>query len=285
MWTVPPERMTVDWMRDFIPKVDVARVVEGATSRLDSRVGLNAEFIYPTSGMSALGEALAAELLRPIRYKTSLRAISTQRHLAELSDGRFISYDALISTIPLPTLAGYADRLPDDVRSASARLQALDLVLVDVGAKQRRDGGVHWSYLPDNDVLPYRIHAGHNLSPELTPQGEAVYCAEISHSRARPLPKGSLKELVLEDLIQIGLVKSRADVTFLRERRFRNAYALPLAGSASAARHVRNHLARLEVFSVGRYGEWKYSNIEDALVDGPVAVARVLGGREQVASA
>jgi hypothetical protein len=73
-------------------------------------------------------------------------------------------------------------------------------------------------------------------------------------------------------------------VTFLRERRFRHAYAIPLLESAGAAANIRRYLEGLDVHAIGRYGEWKYSNMEDALLDGRKVIdERVAGLAERSA--
>jgi hypothetical protein len=87
-----------------------------------------------------------------------------------------------------------------------------------------------------------------------------------------------LKSRVVADLVRLGWVRSDHDVTFLRERRYPCAYALPLMGGAQAAATTRRSLEAFDIHPVGRFGEWKYSNMEDALVDGRVAVDRLVAG-------
>ena len=112
----------------------------------------------------------------------------------------------------------------------------------------------------------------------MSPKGHGLYTVEIAHSRHRPLPKESLQARVVADLIRIEWLRSTSQVTFLRERRHTTAYALPLIGSAKVSAAVRRCLEALDIHSVGRFGEWKYSNMEDALIDGRAAVDRVMAG-------
>jgi protoporphyrinogen oxidase len=278
MWTVPPEQMTADWMGGFVPPVDIRRALEGALLKLDSKVGLNAQFFYPEAGISTLADRLASELHGSIRYNTAAAKIAPSEKLIYLTDGSVHSFGSVISTIPLPQLARITDDLPSPVMEAAGSLQAMDLVLVDVGVRRPRDEGEHWAYLPDADVLGYRLHAVHNLTDRLLPKGHGLYTVEIAHSSHRPLPGGSLQSRVVADLVRLGWLRSDSDVTFLRERRYACAYALPLIGSPQAAAATRRCLEAFDIHSVGRFGEWKYSNMEDALVDGRVAVDRVVTG-------
>ena len=214
--------------------------------------------------------------MNPIRYNTVATTIAAQEKLIHLSDGSVVSFDSVISTIPLPRLVGITRRLLPSTRAIAGTLKALDLVLVDVGVRDPRDDGVHWAYLPDENALGYRLHAVHNLSDRMAPKGHGLYTVEIAHSPYRPLPTRSLQARVVADLIDLGWLHSASDVTFIRERRHTTAYALPLIGSGRAADDVRRCLEALDVYSVGRFGEWKYSNMEDALIDGAAVADHVV---------
>ncbi|MGZ5350471.1 MAG: protoporphyrinogen/coproporphyrinogen oxidase [Actinomycetota bacterium] len=278
MWTVPPELMTADWMGGFVPPIDIRRALEGARLRVDSRVGLNAEFFYPEKGISALADALSSELQGEVRYNTTATKIAPGEKLVYLDDGSAHSFESVISTIPLTRLAGITDGLPPLVTEVAASLTAVDLVLVDIGVRCPKDEGVHWAYLPDADVLGFRLSAVHNLTDRLMPTGHGLYTVEIAHSTNRPLRGSSLQRRVVADLVRLGWLRSESDITFLQERRFECAYALPLLGSAQAAAASRRHLEAIDIHPVGRFAEWKYSNMEDALLDGRAAVDRLVLG-------
>jgi protoporphyrinogen oxidase len=268
MWTVPPEMMGPDWMGGFIPPVDLDRAVRGARARLNSPIGLNAEFFYPEAGMSSLPGKLAMNLLGHTRYGVSVVKVAPRTHRIDLSDGSSYRYSSLISTMPLPTLVELIDDVPEAVRRRAASLESVDLVLVDVGTRRMNDGGVHWAYLPDSDVLGFRVSAVHNLSDRMVPKGQGLYTVEVAHSRRRPLPAGSIQDRVVADLVRSGWIAGGGEVTFLRERRLRHGYAIPLVGSRRSSAAIRRALDALDIHSVGRFGEWKYSNMEDALSDG-----------------
>jgi protoporphyrinogen oxidase len=277
MWTVPPESMSADWMGGFIPPVDLERSLEGASSGRDSRVGLNAQFFYPEMGISTLAEEMSSRLHGSIRYGAAATRIAAHEKSIHMGDRSVVSFDTVISTIPLPRAASITDGLSSSAMTASRSLIALDLVLVDIGVRRPRDGGVHWAYLPDADVLAYRINAVHNLTDRMSPSGHGLYIVEIAHSPHRPLPDGSITRRTIADLIRSNWLGSESDVTFVRERRLSCAYALPLIGSARCAASVRRSLEALDIHSIGRYGEWKYANMEDAFIDGRAAADRLIG--------
>ncbi len=266
-WTVPPSEMGWDWMGDFVALPKLEDVLEGARRPSDDRVGLNATFRFAPRGASQLSDALAATS-GPIRYRTSLVGLKPDRHEALLSDGSTVRYEALVSSIPLRKLGQLLSPLPEPVYAAWSRLESVDLVLADVGFTDAPPCDVHWAYLPDSEVLAYRLHVVHALSPDMAPKGHGLYCLEISHSRHRPLPPGDLRTRVVDDLVRTGWLRSAEQVCFFRERRFPCSYVIPRVGFKRDAALVREHARRSDIHSIGRYGEWKYCNQEDALIDG-----------------
>jgi protoporphyrinogen oxidase len=238
-WTVPPSGMGWDWMGDFIPTVASERILEGALHPASAVIGLNASFRYARRGASQLADALASRV-GPIRYLTRLARLEPCSHIAVCDDGTTISYDHLVSTIPLVTLGTLLAPLPAIEHAAWQRLECIDLVLVDVGFADPAPGDAHWAYLPDHEVLAYRVHAVHALSTAMMPEAHGLYCLEISHSRHRPLPDGDLRTRVVGDLVRTGWLASADQVTFYRERRFPCSYVLPRVGFQRDAAIVRD---------------------------------------------
>jgi protoporphyrinogen oxidase len=279
MWTIPPTEMSCDWMGDFLPPVDRDAVLEGVFGADDDNmpVGLNAYFYYPTDGISGLADRLARRLAHhtTIMWDSSVVAVDAQRHIAVLSDGTSISYRRLVSSMPLDCLVAMVAPSNLVPHTRVERLDALDLVLVDIGVRNPVDDDVHWAYLPDADVLPYRVHLAHALSPRLAPPGCGLYCAEVSHSRHRPLRVDPLAAVV-DGLIETGWIVSKDDIVFRRVRSFERAYVLPTVGFRENATALRSALEEWDILSIGRFGEWTYSNMEDALISGREAAARLV---------
>ncbi|MDQ4068250.1 MAG: hypothetical protein M3203_02035, partial [Actinomycetota bacterium] len=130
-------------------------------------------------------------------------------------------------------------------------------------------------------VLAHRFHLPHVLSSRMAPRDHGLYCVEISHSRHRPVPSEALPGRVIGDLVRTGWLRSSNDVLFLRERRFRDSYVLPQVGSGAKVELIQDWLVGQGVVSAGRYGEWKYANMEDALRSGKDAASLIVDARER----
>src|SRR5262249_52237375 len=154
-------------------------------------------------GISEVPDALAG-CIRPIRYNTSLLGVIPSERTAILSDGSRLRYSHLISTIPLKELTRLVGPIPEHQRSANNRLEALNLLVIDLGFEDPEVDDVHWVYLPDRDILGYRFQLCHAFSPEIVPPGHGLYCVEVAYSPHRPLERTDLRERVVSDLIKTG---------------------------------------------------------------------------------
>ena len=103
-----------------------------------------------------------------------------------------------------------------------------------------------------------------------------VCTSSRSPTRHTVRSRTSIKRRVIADLIRFGVapVGERRDVR--SGATFPVRLCLPLIGSARA-RLRAPILEALDIHSIGRYGEWKYSNMEDAILDGRAAADRLLG--------
>ena len=79
----------------------------------------------------------------------------------------------------------------------------------------------------------------------------------------------------MEDLVHAKMIRSAADVLFAEPRLIRNAYVLYDAHYGQARQTVVDFLSSAGIQTAGRYGNWEYSSMEDALLGGRAAAERV----------
>lgn len=276
LWTVPPEDMWCNWMGDYIPPADKTQAQTGAERQTAAKEGRNATFDYPLHGAAGLPEAMAARI-HPVRYHTRLVKLDPVEKIATLSDGTTVRYQTMVSTMPLKTLIAMLEVLPDEQVEAWERLESVDLMLVDIGFVRRGEPIAHWVYFPDPDVLAYRMHQAHALTPSLAPPGCGLYVLEISHSRHRPLPEGDLRARAIDDMVRTGWLSSPDQVVFYRERPRTCSYVIPRPGWSDDARLLREYARARDIHSIGRFGEWKYCGQEDAIRDGRIMAETLVG--------
>ena len=273
LFGVPPRELSAAWCGRFVPKPSLKEVVDGALGLGSDALGYNATFVYPKEGGI---EGLALALHRvleggEIRVSTEPTALDWEHRVAKLSDGTEVRWSALVSTLPLPALVGLLHRVPDAVREAASRLRATDVTWVAVGARGPNLQPWHWVYTPEPEFATYRIGSPSAVFPGTAPAGTSSFYVEYSGPRS---PEACARAAV-EDLVRARMIGSAADVLFTEPRVIRNAYVLYDAHYGQARQTVIDFLGEVGIRTAGRYGNWEYSSMEDALLGGRAAADQV----------
>jgi protoporphyrinogen oxidase len=100
----------------------------------------------------------------------------------------------------------------------------------------------------------------------LAPAGTASFYVEYSHHGERTLA-GCEKDAV-EDLVRAEMVHRREDVLFAEAAEIPHAYVIYDEGYGPARKTVVDFLESTGIHLAGRYGQWEYSSMEDALLSG-----------------
>ena len=270
LWGVPPAGMTTEWMGRFVPRPGLADVLRGALADRQDASGYNASFYYPQrGGIETLSKALA----RRVRVRTGLAALAVdvRRRTVRFSDGSSARYGRLISSLPLKALVGLMPGAPARIRGAARRLRAVDVLNVNFGVAGRVVSDKHWVYVPEPAFPFYRVGFPHNFSPHMAPSGCSSLYAEISHSKDRPVDKSKAPGRVREGLEAMGILKPRDRVaaTFVAE--IPGAYVVYDSHRTQAVGEIQSFLRENRIISTGRWGNWEYGSMEDAIWEGAEA--------------
>ncbi len=275
LFRTAPEELSADWVERYVPQPDLEDVIDGALGIERPGVGYNAVFRYPArGGIRRLPDAVA-RFVRGLETGAEVIGVDLARRRVTLRDGRSIGFHRLVSTIGLPTLIDLlADPLPDEVAEARRSLRWVRVLNLALGV----DGGApaewHWLYFADSEIPFYRIGFPSNHG-RLAPAGCHTVSIEVSldpgtgdveavAARAEAAAAGA--GLLDPERIRIRLVHviDPAYVVFDHRR-------------AGAVMVLRRYLEDCGVITAGRWAEWKYSAMEDAILDG-MRVARLIVG-------
>ncbi|MBL4889454.1 MAG: FAD-dependent oxidoreductase, partial [Candidatus Lindowbacteria bacterium] len=154
LYRTPLEKMSADWV-GWIPRPTLKEIRAGAAGEKVEGVGYNAEFRYPiTGGIGELPNALAKGL--DVHLETSLVEIEGKNRIATVKSAsgetQKFKYDKLVSTIPLTNLLDSIDVVPDEVKEAATKLDAVGVVCFNLGI----DGHTkdcHWMYFPEDKYM------------------------------------------------------------------------------------------------------------------------------------
>ncbi len=157
LFCAAPDELTADWVGRYVPRPELADVVDGAFGLYRAPVGYNATFLYPRAGgIRMLPDALAAGV-PGLRLGTAVTAVSLAGREVELEGGERLPFDALVATAPLTHLAALAVDLPPEARAAAARLRAVAVVNINLGVRGAAPRREHWLYVPEPRFPFYRV--------------------------------------------------------------------------------------------------------------------------------
>ncbi|HTU58764.1 MAG TPA: FAD-dependent oxidoreductase, partial [Polyangiales bacterium] len=272
LWGIPAREITAAWCQRFVPLPKLEDVLAGAFALPDPELGYNARFFYPKSGIGALPEAMGKQV-RELRLNRAPRAFLPERRQLVFDD-EVIHYDHLISTIPLDALLRLSSTLPEDLERAGGALRARNLYYLDVALSHPARRDFHWAYVPEPHLPFYRVGCYSNFSEALAPAGCSSLYVELTTTAAPEL--ADVLPAVLTGLQEMGLIDAPAALQFARLRQLAPAYVLYDHAYESCLATILPWLDARGVIATGRYGAWNYSSMEDALLFGRDAAARVL---------
>jgi protoporphyrinogen oxidase len=269
--------VTADWVSWSVPRPSLEQVIRGALGIRNEGMGYNPTFLYPAEGgIDCLPRALA-EAARGVTLAARVERVDLDRRVVALADGTEHAWDRLVSTMPLPDLVRRSTPLPDWAREAAAGLTAVGVVGYNFGVGRPALSPHDWVYVPDPGIPFYRVGFPTSFAPASCPPGCSSIYAEVSFPSAHPPDVRALELQVLEGLHAMGVLRPD-DAILVRDHVVVDpAYVIFDAHRARVRDRLLDLLLERGVQSIGRYGAWTYSSMEDAILAGKQAADVIMG--------
>ena len=264
LWGVHPSEITADWCQRFVPLPKLEDVVAGAVGLNDRELGYNTSFVYPRLGIGELPKGMARDLPE-IEYSRAPSHIDWEKRELHFDD-EIVTYDSLITTAPLRPFVQALKGVPEPVVAAAAKLRCNPLWYLDVAIKVPSKTDHHWVYVPEEKYPFYRLGCYSHFSAAMAPENGACFYVELA-SREEPIMAEVLPQVV-SGMIEMGILSSPDDVAFARPRRIDYAYVIFDHAYFSSLEVVKPFVQNARIVAAGRYGDWNYSSMEDALIFG-----------------
>lgn len=276
-WTVEPEVLETKWIegRMYTPTID--EVLKGAMSSEMPNVHYSKEMHYPQRG--GFGAFLKPFIQDSFNGMKELCELRVEEKIAVFSDGDTVSYDRLVSTIPLDCLIeAISDKeIPESVKDAVEALDYTSGVMVSIGLKKQHNSPALWFYIYDEDIHPARVYCPDIKSVNNVPEGGSALQAEIYFSKRKPLTKSieELKKQTILQLVQVGLFEAE-DVVVTDARVEKYANIMFTESIYSARKIVHDYLDELGIGYAGRFGEWDYLWLGQSILSGKRAAEKII---------
>jgi len=270
LWQRPLSELTTDWQGRFVPKPSASEVLYGAMTEQNKLFGYNASFRYPLrGGIQVLADALAARLNQGV-LKTGCRVVSVDlREKVALIDGLGeVSYGRLVNTLPLPLFLDLAGPLPAQVKAARRELRWNTVWNLNLGVARPRVSDKHWIYFPEKRYPFYRVGFSSNFSSSVAPERCSSLYIEVSRPGGARVDAAKLEASIFRGLRACGILKRSDEIAAKAWMPIETGYVVYDRARSRAVATIFRHLAKVGADSIGRYGGWKYSFMEEALLDG-----------------
>jgi len=274
LWQYPLERLTTEWCAPFVPMPKPEEVIEGAYGKKNEGLGYNTVFSYPLrGGIGALSTALARNS-RGLRLGLEVESVNFKKRVAMIRHFGPVHFKRLINTSALNAFIAGTEDAPAAVKRAALKLRHNTVYVLNLGVKGVKSD-MHWGYFPGEGFPFYRAGIASNFSKSLAPRGCASFYIEIA-TDGRGLDLPSAEAAIFHGLKICGLIKSRAQIVEKLWLKIPCAYVIYNRERAEALPVIFDWLKSKKVLSIGRYGAWKYSFMEESVKEGLEAAGKIL---------
>ncbi|MFA5069312.1 MAG: FAD-dependent oxidoreductase [Candidatus Omnitrophota bacterium] len=283
LWKTPLSGIGIDWVERFIPRPKLDYAIRGAVSDYKKGFGYNRIFYYPArGGMQALSDAFCAALKNKIFFDREIKTIDISKREIGFAGGARARFGALVSSIPLPELVAMIKIVPRALRVCARGLKFVSVLNLNLGIDRKGISAKHWIYFPENKYIFYRVGFFSNFSGGLCPPGTSSLYAEISYTDDRPLMMcdGDIKARVIRDLKKAGILAKDDKIVY--EKLYRIKYAYPVCRKDGLVKNIDDFLRAREIYSIGRYGGWKYMSMEECILNGRMTADCINKNRQKV---
>lgn len=239
IWNKSPKDMSPAWVEGKLPIPDKKSFFKGLISNEEDKMP-HASFYYPNSNnQNTFIDSLASGV--NIVYDYTVQTIKQN------DEGKWIvnddkEYDLLISTLPLNVLPGLLESAPEEVleQAASLKYNKVTTMLWETAGTERT-----WTYIPDAESLFHRyIHIG---------------------SFFKPVQNYSITEVVGEKSYGEMVENGKKDPFLLKPLGYHvsdQAYVVFDENYDAATKAVKAYLDGKSLYTLGRFGEWQYYNMD-----------------------
>jgi protoporphyrinogen oxidase len=273
LWKVSLDELTSDWVSWLVPKPELKDVVNGALGIKDKAFGYNPSFLYPASnGIKVLPESFLPGI-HGVRNGMELMEVNTKRKRAvfrQRADGRVReeAYESLVSTIPIPELLKRCPDFPQQLKDAAEALRWVSVSNVNLAVAREQVSDKHWLYFPEPAYPFYRVGFPMNFSPALGRSGCSSMYVELSHRPTEQLSDDELITRSRQGLEQAGILMPDDELVVADVKDLHYAYVYFDQHRARAVPAIVAELERRGIYSIGRYGRWEHTSMEDAIGQG-----------------
>lgn len=268
-------RITTEWCAPFVPVPDKEEIIQGASAESKKKFGYNTKFRYPLrGGIGTLAQAFASKL-SSIMYGQRVISVDINKRTAVMHNretGTFteVQFKNIINTSPLPDFIKMQKAIPEEIANFAKKLKIQPIKVLNLGVSKPVPD-IHWAYFPEDEFPFYRAGISGNFSPHIAPQGKSSFYLEFSG----PIDFSDIEEKSAKALVKCGFLQNESQIETSLWLKIQNGYVIYNEDRAAALPVIQSWLRKNGIQSIGRYGAWKYSFMEESIKEGLEAAEKL----------
>jgi len=292
LWGLPCSKIDSDWAAQRIKSLSLW---EAVVSAVFGNIGykhktLLNQFAYPNNGTGTIYER-ATDYIKnhggKVNLQTPVKRVVLDAHRIakgiELEDGRTVSADYVISTMPLTTMVRGLDNVPESVVKSMENLYFRNAILAYLEVDCLNLFDDNWIYIHSPEVQHGRITNFRNWSKEINRKTKTtILCLEFWAFNKDPLwieKDETIAELAKKEVRKLGLIPAQTKILNSYILRVPHCYPVYETGYQVHLKKVMNYLNTIKnLIPIGRNGAYKYNNQDHSILMGIVAAEKITKG-------
>lgn len=265
-------KLDKDAMGRFFPYANITEIINNMKNH--SNTSYNNTFMYPKKGAQVIVNKLCEKVdMNKVMLNTSVTSIDLNKKEATLSNGETVSYNNLVNTIPFNKFLNLLNI--QEYTSFSNELSYNKVLVFNLGFdKKSTYNNTDWIYFPDKNINFYRAGFYDNI---LSTDKLSMYI-EIGYSKESIIDESTINKelsLTLDNLKKCKIIDDTFKLVKYESIIMDPAYVHIDTEHDKKVKQIINELEKDNVYSVGRYGSWTYSSMEDAMLQSKELVEKL----------
>ncbi len=246
-------------MGRFFPYANIKEIIGNMKKNEDT--SYNNQFMYPKQGAQSFIDSLYSNLKKEkIKLDEKIEKIYEREKYVITNKGVKIKYEYLINTSPLNN---FLDLFKcSHYRDLGKSLSYNKVLVFNLGFKNKSRHKEHWMYIPDPNINFYRIGFYDNI---LLSEKLSMY-VEIGFNKDEEINIEEQLKTTLKNLNKLGITEENEleDYNYII---MNPAYVHINNEHIKKIENVFEKFEKNNIYSIGRYGAWKYCSMEDCMLD------------------
>lgn len=262
------------WTGRFVPKITIKDLFSGL-EKPSQNIGYNNQFYYPKQGgIQTFTDNLRKKIKSPIKTNHHAKEINFNKKLVSFENGHVEKFQTLITTIPLNVFLKQIKQPASlEIKKYHTKLRCNSVLNFNLGFKHNCFNDKHWIYFPEKQYPFYRVGFWHNFAQTLVrPKHGALY-GELAYLPGQKDLEKRLAESIQKTCHVLGISKNLVTQKILH---LPHAYVIYDHWREYNLPTLHQALHDHSIYSIGRYGAWNYSSMQDAILDGKKVAATLL---------